>query len=96
MLFLLSADFFFKIKFSKNSLRKIIIVSNCLDPDQNRHFVGPDLGANCLQTVFTFIFAVMISKYAMKIVGMRNRQVPCVHGMQAQKQSTFNKFKSAQ
>ena len=25
-------------------------VLNCLDPDQARHFVGPDLGPNCLQT----------------------------------------------
>ena len=24
-------------------------VSNSLDPDQARHFVGPDLGSNCLQ-----------------------------------------------
>ena len=26
-----------------------IRVSNSLDPDQARHFVGPDLGPNCLQ-----------------------------------------------
>ena len=26
-----------------------ILVSNSLDPDQVRHFVGPDLGTNCLQ-----------------------------------------------
>ena len=26
-----------------------IRVSNVLDPDQARHFVGPDLGPNCLQ-----------------------------------------------
>ena len=24
-------------------------VSNCLDPDQDRRFVGPDLGPYCLQ-----------------------------------------------
>ena len=24
-------------------------MSNGLDPDQDRHFVGPDLGLNCLQ-----------------------------------------------
>ena len=24
-------------------------VSNGLDPDQDRHSVGPDLGSNCLQ-----------------------------------------------
>ena len=28
---------------------KTIRVSNSLDPDQARHFVGPDLGPNCLQ-----------------------------------------------
>ena len=31
-------DFFYTIR-----------VSNSLDPDQARHFVGPDLGPNCLQ-----------------------------------------------
>ena len=35
----------FNITFSKNTIR----VSNCLDPDQDRHSVGPDLGPNCLQ-----------------------------------------------
>ena len=25
-------------------------MSNSLDPDQDRHFVGPDLGPNCLQS----------------------------------------------
>ena len=24
-------------------------MSNSLDPDQDRHFMGPDLGLNCLQ-----------------------------------------------
>ena len=45
MLLLSSADFS-KSTFSKNSF--IIRVSNFLDPDQDRHFVGPDLGPNCL------------------------------------------------
>ena len=35
---------FFKIPF-RNTIR----VSNGLDPDQDRHSVGPDLGPNCLQ-----------------------------------------------
>ena len=26
-------------------------VSNSLDPDQAQHFVGPDLGPNCLQRI---------------------------------------------
>ena len=41
------ADFFFKLTFSKKSFRNTIRVSNCLDLDQDRHFVGPDLGPNC-------------------------------------------------
>ena len=39
-----SAYLFQNQLFSKNSFR----VSNCLDPDQDRHYVGPDLGPNCL------------------------------------------------
>ena len=42
---------FFRINFlKKNSGRDTFRVSNSLDPDQARHFVGPDLGPNCLQT----------------------------------------------
>ena len=48
MLFLLSADFF-KINFFKNSFRNTVSVSNRLDQDQSRRFVGPDLGPICLQ-----------------------------------------------
>ena len=40
---------FFKLTFSKNSSRNTIRVSNTLDPDQDRHTVGPVLGLNCLQ-----------------------------------------------
>ena len=42
---------FSKSFFRKNSFRKTIRVSNSLDPDQARYFVGPDLGPNCLQTL---------------------------------------------
>ena len=50
--FLSSADFFFfKSTFPKNSFRNIIRVSNSLDPDQAQHFVGPDLGPNCLKNL---------------------------------------------
>ena len=35
--------------FRKNSFGNTNRVSNRLDPDQARHFVGPDLGPNCLQ-----------------------------------------------
>ena len=48
MLFL-SADVFSKSTFLKNSYRNTTRVSNSLDPDQARHFVGPILGPNCLQ-----------------------------------------------
>ena len=44
---------FSKSTFSKNSFRSTIIVSNGLDPDQDRHVVGPDLGPNCLQRLTT-------------------------------------------
>ena len=48
--FLSSAVFFFKKQlFRKNYFRKTIRVSNSLDPDQVRHFVGPGLDPNCLQ-----------------------------------------------
>ena len=35
--------------FSKSSFSKILSVSNSLDPNHARRFVGPDLGTNCLQ-----------------------------------------------
>ena len=47
--FLLTAYFFTKSTFLKISFRNINMVSNSLDPDQARHFVGPDLGPNCFQ-----------------------------------------------
>ena len=36
------------IFFHKSSFRNNIRVSNSLDPDQARPYVGPDLGPNCL------------------------------------------------
>ena len=42
------------------------------------------------------VYAVIISKYATKIVGTQKRKVACVHGKQDQKQSIFNTFKPAQ
>ena len=47
--FLLSADFFPKSTFLKNSFRNTVNVSNSLDPDQAQHFVSPYLNKNCLQ-----------------------------------------------
>ena len=40
---------FFKINFFKKAFRNTIRVSNILDPDQARRFVGSYLGLNCLQ-----------------------------------------------
>ena len=44
-----SADFFQNKLFQKKNSKITISVSNGLDPDQDRHSVGPDLGPNCLQ-----------------------------------------------
>ena len=41
--------FFSKSSFSKNYFESTIRLSNSFDPDQVRHFIGPDLGPNCLQ-----------------------------------------------
>ena len=50
MILLSSCDFFFsKLTLSKNSLNYTIGESNSLDPDKDRHSVGPDLGPICLQ-----------------------------------------------
>ena len=48
---LLSVGFLaFFLFFFKSSLMSTIIVSNSLDPDQDRPFVDPELGPNCLPT----------------------------------------------
>ena len=44
-----SADFLQNKVFKNKPPRTIIRVSNSLDPDQDRHSVGPHLGSNCLQ-----------------------------------------------
>ena len=49
MLFFYCLLIFSNINFLKNYFRNTIRVSNSLDPDQARRFVGPDLGPNCLQ-----------------------------------------------
>ena len=45
----MSSAYFFKIIFFNKSFRIAIRVSNSFDPGQDRRFVGPDLGPNCLQ-----------------------------------------------
>ena len=49
MHFLLSADLFQKLSFSKKSLENTIRESNSLDSNLVRHHVGPDLSPNCLE-----------------------------------------------
>ena len=49
MIFVVVCRFFSKLIDQKNYFRNTIRVSNGLDPDQAQHFVGPDLGPNCLQ-----------------------------------------------
>ena len=44
-----SADFLQNEVFKNKPPRITIGVSNCLDPDQDRHSVGLHLGSNCLQ-----------------------------------------------
>ena len=55
--------FFYKITFSKISLRNTIRVSNSLDPAQAQHFVGLDLGLKCfilnINLVFAFALCVL-------------------------------------
>ena len=47
---LLFADFFSKLAFQKILSGTLPIrMSNSLEPDQDRHFVGPNLDLNCLQ-----------------------------------------------
>ena len=44
-----SADFFFSNHLLEKNISGIQSVSDSLDPDQIRHFVGPYLGSNYLQ-----------------------------------------------
>ena len=65
MLFLSSADFS-KLKFSENFFMNTISISNSLYPDQARHFVGPGLDPNCLQSLSaddTNMFHVVVKQY---------------------------------
>ena len=61
---MLSADFL-KKTFSKNSFRNTVRVSNSLDPDQDRHSVGPNLDSNCLKRLSAFVPA---SKESVKVL----------------------------
>ena len=49
--FVINLFFLFKIIFFLNSFKNTIRVSNSLDPDQDRHSVGPDLDPNFLHVL---------------------------------------------
>ena len=38
-------------------------MSNSLDPDQDRHFVGPDLDLNCLQRLSAYDKSLLANKH---------------------------------
>ena len=58
MLSLSGADFFHNQLFRKNSFRNTIRLSNRLDPDQARCFVGSDLSPNFLPKILSGIPSV--------------------------------------
>ena len=60
--------FFSNSSFSNNSFRNPLKVSNGLDPDQDRRFVGSDLGPNCLQR----LSAAYGSRQSVKMVARAN------------------------
>ena len=72
MLLLSSADFYFKIYFFSFFFRNTIEVSNIIDPDLGRRFVGPNLGSICLQMLSTDD----ISRLACKELKQRRRKGP--------------------
>ena len=97
MLLLSSPNFFSKLTFSKNSFRNTIRVSNSLDQDQDRHFVGPDLGPNCLQQILLLshhgILGIIICNLKLKssaeILGENNAR-PFLKSVQNHKLLTNN------
>ena len=46
-----SADFFQNKRFNLKKIQEHYKSVKGLDPDQDRHSVGPDLGPNCLQSL---------------------------------------------
>ena len=54
-------------------------MSNSLDPDQDRHYVGPDLGPNCLQRLSAD--DVIICAFSIKLQDVENK--PLVLGIHA-------------
>ena len=63
---------FLKLTFSNNSFENIIRVSNSLDPDQARHFVGPGLGSICLQKLSAEGTSIHLTSQTLSDVGATN------------------------
>ena len=64
------------VTFSENYFRNTIRVSNSLDPDQDRHSVGPDLGLNSLQRLSTVeqMTKIAASKERVKLLSSADNQ----------------------
>ena len=64
--FLTPAAFFLKIYFSKYSFMNKFRLSNSLDPDQARRFVGPGLDPNCLQRLLGWVVTWFLLGYTVR------------------------------
>ena len=74
MLLLVSADFFQNKLLKKHFVRNSIRVSNCLhvhvDPDQDRHFVGPGLSLS-----WSKLFAKIIRQHMSKVTFSKEKLI---------------------
>ena len=62
-------DFFSKINFFENSVRKTSRVPNSLDPDQVRTFAGPHLGPGCFKQLLTEEVFEILKDTSLKMCG---------------------------
>ena len=64
-IFIVICGFFLRKKdfSSETSFINTIRMSNRLDPHQDRRFVGPDLGSNCLQRLSINIRQMLTSRF---------------------------------
>ena len=63
-----SAYIISKSTFSKKFFQNTIRVSNSSDPDQAQHFVGPDLGLNCVQKLSADDFSKQRLKLTQRVL----------------------------
>ena len=74
--FFVICGFSLKLTFSRKSFRNTIRVSNNLDPDQVRHFVGPDLGPDCLQRLLA---DAKVATSRERVMGLRIKEEQIIH-----------------